>query len=49
MMESISQIANSFNPSYTGCATGSGAKVNRNGENVRFQSFLYWMCYWKIW
>src|SRR5690606_29493465 len=37
----------SFNPSYTGYATGRVSGEPDASQSDEFQSFLYWICYWK--
>ena len=37
-----------FNPSYTGYATGSAGVDDFATFGALFQSFLYWICYWKM-
>ena len=44
----FSESENCFNPSYTGCATGSAHPFVFRHVDGKFQSFLYWMCYWKF-
>src|SRR5690606_1944324 len=46
----ISSVQPCFNPSYTGYATGRTNNFHRRRPNrCGFQSFLYWICYWKRW
>ncbi len=37
-----------FNPSYAGYASGRHESQARIQEDVRFQSFLCWICLWKM-